>query len=266
MANNQVRKWHLSRSDGRASKSKDVCDVATVQWDAGDAVSRIEIDLASPSTGATYADGVGEVATRLFGIDKLETVGTDQLDPYLRGDDLIVSYPASDKRPVGVELYWRWSEFQIASDESENEGVVAPLSTLELIYSLETNLLDSQPNPKVTSILLNSSRTFYCLDDTQQLVEVAGDSPPQTHACVFRSPDSERALLLAVMPTDLKSTNSVILEDGRFQLDWELNSEFLEKGVIRRLRVFAAFDDNKSNHNLIAAANQFLSSEIPLTA
>jgi hypothetical protein len=68
------------------------------------------------------------------------------------------------------------------------------------------------------------------------------------------------------MPTDLKSTNSVILEDGRFQLDWELNSEFLEKGVIRRLRVFAAFDDNKSNHNLIAAANQFLSSEIPLTA
>ena len=274
MANNRDRKWNLSRSGAPGSKSNSDCDFATIQWsNQGEFKSRIEIDLLNPSQGALYSSVGDDLKTSLFGVGGLNTQTAEQLDPYSRANDLIIDYPVSGTRPVGAELYWRWAEFPDVSEKTGEDAGASnvaedgeQVSTLELIYSLQTDLLDTQPNPTITSILAGSSKTFFNTDDSLRLVEVAEGSTSKAQACIFRTQDKERGILIAVMPTDLNSMKAIELDDGRIKLEFELNSNFLEKGVIRRLRVFAAFAFGKSNGTLLEAANHFLSSEIPLTA
>lgn len=235
---NNFGKWRMQSS------------IASLAWED----LRIEINPQRPAVGATLKVAQSDLIGQLFSISGLSVSSAETLDPFARGRDLIVSYPVAKNRPIGTEIYWRWTELE----ESEN-----PIGQLELIYSLETHLLDTAPNPSVSSRVFGQTLRLYGLASDQTLCPLSADSNETSIATLLQS--ASLKILLAVIPSDLKQLK-ITPDSSSMQINAELNAEFLEKGVIRRLRLFAALGNGDCETDLQNAANQFLVSEVPLTA
>jgi len=63
-------------------------------------------------------------------------------DRYVRGSDLVVTYAASETNPVNPQIYWR----ALQVDDVAGAGV-------ELIVSVQTSLLDSNPATSISDVL-----------------------------------------------------------------------------------------------------------------
>jgi len=234
---------------------------------------RLRIDTSNPELGGQVFFTQGATAAALFQVGASVSDSQEEVETYCRGSDLISRYTAGSEDPITRELYWRVVE---GEDEVSDEVV-----SVETIYSLQTDLLDSVPQPSVPSVFAEaSSRWFLGRDgadadaDADAVVQwnecswedacfAAGEEGSRV-ACVI-SLENGSSVLQTVYPPDLRGIE-MNLADTQTEIHWQLRSDFLEKGVIRRLRLLTVLGSGDSTEKeLLDAADHFYRSELPLT-
>jgi hypothetical protein len=190
------------------------------------------IDLLRPTSGLhdfTGADGsVLGVALEVGDVEELSLSET-----YVRGNDLVATYPETSRRPFRMQLYWH------AVDER----------TIELQASVNTGLLDARPALDVVT----------ALDDGEWYELESG-------LFLFRSTTTTAWSYCEASHPKNEATSQVVLSAGRSRLVHRLFDRPLEKGVILRSRVRGALVPREGDD--VAAKQmhrEFVASEPPLT-
>ena len=192
----------------------------------------------------------------------------ETVETYCRGRDLISRYVADSEDPIAREIYWRLVE---ESDELSDQ-----VFSVETIYSLQTDLLDSAPQPSVPSVFSNASNRWFLAHDAGTDDEISWSECSWEDACFASGEGGGRVacligfsegdtLLQTVYPSDLRGVE-INVTGQQTEIHWGLRSDFLEKGVIRRLRLLTVMGgDDSTEKDLLDAASQFYRSELPLT-
>lgn len=241
--------------------------LASAESAIGDLELQLTIDNQSAAAGANIT--VGQDAVSLFSV-----VSTDSeqslKELYVRGNDLIARHQCpSDK--FDRELYWR-----ILNDQTGFETGLKSFA-VEMIFSLQTDLLDTRPDPCIVSTLSfeDFAKTSYWSAVGDALAgEMKWQPQPTANGCQLIAGQLAGGLkvVLAVFPSDLTKMElncSGGTEDRNAEvtITCRINAGFLEKGVIRRSRLMAAFFDADTDEAMmIQLGQQFLDSETPLTS
>ena len=187
---------------------------------------------------------------------------------YVRGTDLIASYALTEAR--NVEPHVRWRSLRFLERDVEAVGV-------ELIVSMQTRLLDSDPKLSIASTLI-ADDVRRCLDPAKgefQQLPVATEEKLRVHRApglcllVFRLSDTNISYIEIVPDTDYRGGELHISSQQPARICWRCNifDERLEKGVIRRGRIWGLFV--RQSHDLDMALRcyrRLMSSPPPLTA
>lgn len=185
-------------------------------------------------------------------------------ETYVRGCDFVARYTRSEEFPVAPQFYWR------AAFEKELQA-----AQVEMILSVQTDLLDSNPEVTVSSVALESrlyyadaidSGAFRELTPNASETEVNRELSRQ-HLFVFRNEMLGISYAQMVHPSDFVAARVVTGPEHPPLVESTLFPEFLEKGVIRRGRICGWF--MPSENDLAAAvklARRFVDEELPLTA
>lgn len=236
---------------------------ATAAWELGDVDElpvRLTVATDTPLAGGTLQ--VGADAVSLLALEK-KGEGDSPLDTYVRGNDLVARFN-SQGHPFDREIYWRVINCDaVEESESEDQSMVG----VELIYSLQTDSLDSNPAPKVSSLVPMKSFKVY---------SVMGASTDPNRSWKASDDLASSQLLVATLAGGAKLAIGAFPSDlARLEVEnpkspcpvvFHLNSDFLEKGVIRRTRMFVCCGGPSVDEaRLIQQATAFLNSEIPLT-
>lgn len=236
---------------------------ATAAWELGDVDElpvRLTVATDTPLAGGTLQ--VGADAVSLLALEK-KGEGDSPLDTYVRGNDLVARFN-SQGHPFDREIYWRVINCDaVEESESEDQSMVG----VELIYSLQTDSLDSNPAPKVSSLVPMKSFKVY---------SVMGASTDPNRSWKASDDLASSQLLVATLAGGAKLAIGAFPSDlARLEVEnpkspcpvvFHLNSDFLEKGVIRRTRMFVCCGGPSVDEaRLIEQATAFLNSEIPLT-
>jgi hypothetical protein len=256
-------KWQIKRAS------------AIVRWCSYE----LSLDTQKPNEGISLQHSQLKSGQLLFATPQVVSLPDERVDPFTQGCNLIVAYPCSEKRIFGGELSWRVRNFPFSfdaggdnrsrSDAETTESTVeteyqeVESLTLELVYSIQTDLLDTHPEKHLISQLCGHSIEFFAEREGRLQKCMAED---QLAAIIVSN--HELSTLVTVMPSDLILC-SVKIERGAadrslYNVNWKLAVDFLEKGVIRRFRSFTA--TGPSREALLASAEAFYQSEIPLTA
>jgi hypothetical protein len=170
-------------------------------------------------------------------------------EAYVRGSDLVASYEAVSDWPYSPQIYWRAGHLDAMRD------VVGSLS---LLVSVQTHLLDTYPKIVVESTI-RADHALHLTADGRRQAEPAmiGDEAEfRTSAgihCLLRRLRGSSLSYAEFMPaSDFRVVRVTRDSEGRCGVRWEIFAEFLEKGVIRRARVHAAF--MRSDNDLATAA------------
>ena len=242
-------------------------DSATAAWELGEentTSATLTVATDTPLAGGKLQ--LGGDAVSLLALEK-KGEGDSPLDMYVRGNDLVARYN-SQGHPFEREVYWRVIDcdaFEESVEQSETDD--QSLLGVELIYSLQTDSLDSNPAPKVTSLLPMKSFKVY---------SVVGASTDATRSWKASDDLASSQLLVATLVGGAKLAIGAFPSDlARLEIEnpkspcpvvFHLNSDFLEKGVIRRTRMFVCCGGRSVDEaRLIQQATAFLNSEIPLT-
>jgi hypothetical protein len=220
-------------------------DLATEFWSLQGSKARVasgslaaELDVEQPMLGLTHLQWHGEqLAGSLMAVDVRDSGHPVQqrwlpADVYIRGGDLVATYREPAEEPFHLQVYWR---ALAPSDDSA--------TTLEAIVSIQTPQWEAYPYITVgTSLvasqaqLLNGSVALH-LDDNWSYIEA---SPPGDFVPSIHQPNSAR---------------------------WSYGKHFMERGVIRRLRLRGAFVPRARAENEIERHRSIFASEPPpLTA
>jgi len=186
------------------------------------------------------------------------------VDGYVRGTDLVAVYAQTAQRNVCAQIYWR----VIQLDSVGAAGV-------EIITSVQTNLLDSEPRIAVGSTLpccgarrLSDEKDSHCervaLSEVEPFVLDSGAG-----LLLFRLPNSACSYAEMIHPADF--TTGKIRRDSsmgrQVRSHFRLFDEPLEKGVIRRSRVRGIFLPSEQDEKAaIQCYRNFVNSAAPLTA
>jgi hypothetical protein len=189
-------------------------------------------------------------------------------ESYIRGSDLVTTYAKTPPYHVAPQAYWR------ASWIPEWTAV-----KLELVLSVQTDLLDSQPQCTIESggqaTQLSQADAFSpqafeewsTIDDAPIPDTLAGHALPRLF--VFRNERAGFSYAELVHPSDFVAAS--IDADRRaggdvFAVRSTLFPERLEKGVIRRARVAGWFLPLENDLTAAAAlAQAFVGEPLPLT-
>ena len=189
-----------------------------------------------------------------------------ECETYVRGADLVSTYDRLRTDAVRSTIYWR------AGNEESTDGLGARLS---LIVSVETDRLDSYPAVDVSTELAVDEVALLPMgdQDVAGAETMRGETSVQltaeesAHVCVLLRPSGcEFSLVEMTHPSDFQEIR-VEQTSGQARIMWQLLGQFLEKGVIRRARMQAAWllreDDERAATKCYQA---FAMSEAPLTA
>ncbi len=166
-------------------------------------LARIRIDASLPATGVVLALPIGS-AVELWRIAQLASCSLSEC--YARDNDLVATYEPSSDFPFRSQIYWSIVE------QHDALGI-------ELAVSVQTDLLDTHPVVEVSGANITDKCDTLTIDDhSLARLSFAGTATN---------------LVATVHPTD----GAGQLNDGNH---WPLFSHFLEKGVIRRARLWAA--------------------------
>ncbi len=194
------------------------------------------VDLLNPRAGLHQLEvGGASLEGSVLGVRP----GTDLVLPeelqevFVRGNDLVVTYAETDARPFSVQVYWRATV--------GDAGVVM----LDTILSLQTDLLESFPGI-ASETNLPAASTWVVSDETASELAAVEEKPVS-----LGSEDSDCLLLRAAeggwsyaemtYPEDRGEVEITRTADGVYALRRQLGGAFLEKGVIRCLRVRGLF-------------------------
>lgn len=185
-------------------------------------------------------------------------------ETYVRGNDLVATYRASDNSPYSSQLYWR---------KATLDGVEGVVASISLLVSLQTQLLDTRPQISVVSLL--SAKETLCIDvDDHANPEINQVLPGENNftagkvRCVLRRLVAPRLSYAEIMQSAdyfamrAEGPNA----EGDYITEWALFADFLEKGVIRRARVHAALLPRENDIELATICCQAIERlELPLT-
>jgi hypothetical protein len=160
-------------------------------------------------------------------------------DAYVRGGDLVVAYQESADRPFSVQIYW----------SIRQKSPLAGALVLDGAVSIQTRQWEAYPRVTVSSHIAGAERI--ALDATATVMRPAGVE--WSYVEVVPAED-----FVQVSPSD---------EGPTAISGWIYDGHFMERGVIRRLRVRGAFvprvDDLEAAVRLRA---HWLAEQPPLTA
>jgi hypothetical protein len=210
------------------------------------------VDLQNPSRGLSQLLYQGQpVAGSLLGVLPSDaTLFTDgeMCDQFVRGDDLVVTYRETRAQPFSLQIYWRAT--------TDHRGALV----LDLILSLQTDLLESFPALTVQTEL--SADTVECLPSLETLT-VTAEQPLELPAergegLLLRQNGAAWSYAETTHPEDREASR--LVQANRLTLQRPLGGRFLEKGVIRCLRVRGvllprAQDVELATHHLEALAH-----------
>jgi hypothetical protein len=212
--------WHLKGQSGQL----DIRDL------------KASVDLSAPHAGLGKLHAFGHAtAGTVLGV-QLETgerlSGARLADAYSRGRDLVAVYEQTDVRSFRATVYWR------ALDLAAGLHAAA----VELIVSVQTDLLDTTPQLRAHSRIdataayagaMSEAWESFSLSTLLQQPNGAAASP-RCVALPLRGLDATYCEM--IHPSDWRGVE-VIRTEGGIELDWPLVGHFMEKGVVRRLRV-----------------------------
>lgn len=184
-------------------------------------------------------------------------------ETYVRGSDLIATYEERPERPLRPQVYWR----------TLDEAAAPSGAGIEVIFSMQTHLLDSDPGIvcetelAVDQVLAlpNGGAGFQIVPD-----QGAQDRPLDAGTILFRITGEALTFATLVHPGDWLggtiATRRVAQDRGIARHQFLLFGERLEKGVIRRVRLRGLFLPRERDEELaLAAAASFAASRLPLT-
>ena len=239
---------------------------------------RGEVDILNPASGLKILAAEGAIVndTTLFCVGLPHSAINPVVDFFARGNDLVAIYSETAEHPFRAQIYWR----SVPSAITQGSGrfldrAKQSFAALELILSIQTNLLDADPTLTVETNLsatqasqLVGSQTE-CLTDLHIADSPAVLNPASGVGCFhFRLADSPLAYTEMVHPADFhRSTLERSAADSNaLRLSHQLFAQRLEKGVILRSRIRGFFTPSGADPGLIALAYQdFATSDPPLT-
>ncbi|HEV3345019.1 MAG TPA: hypothetical protein VG125_31875 [Pirellulales bacterium] len=160
-------------------------------------------------------------------------------DSYTRGGDLIVRYAQTGARPFGVGVYWRAGVASVGS---------LLLPRVDLVVSVETNLLDSRPEL-----------------EAQTWLAMPAEASRPANGCLARFPQLGLSYLELAHPGDALAPLFTRV-GAAVRLTTRLFGQPLERGVILRSRLRGVFAPLSASESLAAdALAQFAAAAPPLT-
>jgi hypothetical protein len=193
----------------------------------------------------------------------VELPGRELIESYVRGSDLVATFERRPPVTVAPQIYWR-------------ARYHPPLSAaaLEVVISMHTDLLDSEPYSAVDSVGSNCELWHSTIMDREGFERYTSQGPihftaseSQTHLFVFRS--GELSYVEMVHPADFVAAEVDFRGEalGSLRVRSLLFPERLEKGVIRRGRVCGWFMPAENDLvNAVELARHFVDEALPLTA
>ena len=243
--------WHLHGQQARLSAER--------------LSAALEVSRPHQGVGDLSAHGAALPGMRLFqtytlGEETPAQAAEDVHDCYVRGDDLVATYRESAARPVRPQVYWR--ALRLGQDDAEAFG-------LELILSMQTSLLDSDPGLLCKSVipahsvrqLIDVQTPRYITHSPEgQAIEAGSAAGQGVH--LFTLSNAPWTYAQMTLPADF-SFAEARQEQGQFSLSQRLFRERLEKGVIRRVRVRGLFLPQDNDEPLAARLYQQWMDEAP---
>jgi hypothetical protein len=241
-------------------------------WELNDYEARLRLglldartDVRAPYSGLTTSLGTSKL--KLFRVE-LPPAKDERVDAapecYVRGPDLVSTYVQDERRQIRGQVYWRAFEW------GESRA-----SALELIVSVQTSLLDSDPTLHVRSQvtageLLNiksydppAARADTPRGSDNFVVKYEGRGP----ACwLLRLSSDELTYAEMVHPSDFVASSFQEISPGLIEHSTRLFRGPLEKGVILRSRLRGVLLPRSDDVALAAACyREFTASQPPLT-
>lgn len=209
---------------------------------------RARIDLLQPALGLgeLCIDGRSPTAMNLLGIEIADLAPSDlsAAECYARVDDLVATYRQTEARPFRLQVYWRRLAF---TDAELRRNVVG----FELQVSINTSLLDTRPSVTAMSRLSGRPAEYHCADTGDVLIRPDG---------------AAWSSYFAAHPSDDCTTTAAGAAEGVETIRHSLFGLFLEKGVIVRARIRAAFVPREGDEQWARAVyDDFLNAPLPLT-
>ncbi|NOZ39897.1 MAG: hypothetical protein GXP24_06685 [Planctomycetes bacterium] len=182
----------------------------------------------------------------------------DLSDVYVRGSDLVATYAETNERPFSLQVYWR-----------ATIGVQGAL-LLDTILSLQTDLLESFPGLAVETEL--PAATAWLLPKEEAVateVAIPCNLPGgQTDSLLLRPSQGNWSYAEMTHPEDRGESQIKRCEGDSLlvQVQRQLGGGFLEKGVIRCLRVRGVFLPRENDLELATKClASLVTKEPPLT-
>ncbi len=175
-------------------------------------------------------------------------------EAFVRGTDLVAVYTAPEPRSFSWQVYWR---------ASERDGDIV---LLDAIVSLQTALLESFPGVSTQSQLTADEAWLVRSDGESREVDPQqfGSEPTDDCDCVvLRSSTGDWSYAEMTHPLDQGTWQLARSENGQTSVQRELGGSFLEKGVIRRLRLRGAFLSRENDLQQAAGLFTELATESP---
>ena len=230
-----------------------------------------EVDLARPAGGVFHIRVAGTHLNdmHILGVAMPSHVAgeADALaDAYVRSADLAATYDASGDWPVRVDAVWRG-----VNRSSHHEFVAA----IELVVSVRTDSLDSQPRMAVEStfsggeVALAADRNADRFEPfISSTVDWASAGQDACRGCiVFRPTGSDLSYVEMVHPLDFRRDELAGGGDTPFRVRHHLFDDWLEKGVVLRARLRGVFVPRGNDTQLASEQySAFREAEPPLGA
>jgi hypothetical protein len=225
-----------------------------------------EMDLGHPGLGLCNVNDSGAVVpAQVLGVawgDETDLPHTLS-ECYVRGGDLIATYAPQPQQPFAPQAYWRVVKAAPPRCESS-------VPQMELLVSVQTQLLDAQPRMTAVSVL-RAAEVLY-LEDAAAGRFVALSSatglPPSAACLLVRLADSPLSYVEMVHPHDFSPGHLDVAVNGEnVSIRHTLIACRMEKGVIIRVRLRGSLiprsDDVGTAAGLFAA---FGNAALPLSA
>jgi hypothetical protein len=158
-------------------------------------------------------------------------------DVYARGRDLVATYREPQGQPFNLQVYWRVLE-----------TVDRQAAALEAIVSIQTREWEAHPHVVLCSALNVDSATL------------------ESGGILFRS-HHDWAYVEATLPGDFNPATGAASETRGPSSTWTYGNHFMERGVIRRLRLRGAIVPIVEAEDAVERlTKQLVAEPLPLTA
>ena len=233
------------------------------------------LDLANPAAGLRVTAPKLPRALELFKLNLPNIAVADiagRLDAFVRGDDLVANYEETPQPRFRTQVYWR----------RRSHVTAQPSLAIELVISMQTELLDTQPALEVISSVVGelavcdfsvSPRMEPVNATSGEIRKLHGEGKP---AAFLTKCGGDWSYFEAAHPLDseecvvrVASTCDQSRESRQavFELRHRLLAHRLEKGVILRSRILGAlFPPPGGLQPASKAYAEFANSALPLTA